>query len=208
MAVTAGTRNGSLVGAGHSTVMATSDAAAATAQPASRSGIDETSPGSDTGRMKASSSDVVALASTELTTPAKITQNATSAMATAASQSLREASVARQTNAPPASASAACACQRSRIVPPKSTSTSRANDPKAANVAISGFPITSFVMANRIGITIAVRAARRNAANPGSRARSHSSGEGFGALAIAGKRSICRRAVQRASRTPVARRHG
>ena len=45
--------------------------------------------------MNASSSDVVAPASTELTTPAKSTPNPTTAIAAAASQALREASVPR-----------------------------------------------------------------------------------------------------------------
>ncbi len=58
---------------------------AAMPQPASRSGIEDAGPASVTGRMKASSSDVVAPASTELTTPAKITAKPTSAVAAAAS---------------------------------------------------------------------------------------------------------------------------
>ena len=58
--------------------------------------------------MNASSSAVVAPASTELTTPAKITPNPATAIATAASHAVREASVARQTNTPPVTASAAC----------------------------------------------------------------------------------------------------
>ena len=66
-------------------------------------------PGSETGRMKASSSDVVAPASTELTTPANSTPNATSAIATAATAGEREASVPRHTNTPPVTASAAWA---------------------------------------------------------------------------------------------------
>ena len=55
---------------------ANSDAAEAMPQPASRSGIEETGPGSETGRMNASSSVGVAPASTELTTPANSTPNA------------------------------------------------------------------------------------------------------------------------------------
>ena len=58
-------RTGSCAGAGHSTRMATSAATAASPQPASRAGIDAASPGSETGRMNASSSAVVAPASTE-----------------------------------------------------------------------------------------------------------------------------------------------
>ena len=54
--------------------------------------------------MNASSSEVVAPASTELTTPAKITPKPTSAIAAAASQALREASVPTQMNTAPTSA--------------------------------------------------------------------------------------------------------
>ncbi len=64
---------GPRVGVGHSSATASSAAPEAIAQPASRSGIERRGPGSDTGRMKASSSEVVAPASTELTTPANST---------------------------------------------------------------------------------------------------------------------------------------
>ena len=84
--------------------------------------------------MKASSSDVVAPANTELTTPAKITAKPTTPMAPAASQALREASVPTQTNTAPANASARCALTRSPVEPPKSTSNSIAKDPNAAKV--------------------------------------------------------------------------
>ena len=60
-----------------------------------------------TGRMNDSSSDVVAPASTELTTPANSTPKPTSAIATAASHTFCEASVPRHTNTAPTSASAA-----------------------------------------------------------------------------------------------------
>ena len=116
--------------------------------------------------MNASSSDVVAPASTELTTPAKSTPNATSAIAIAASHAEREASVPRHTNTPPATASAACACSRSRIGPGKSTSSSIANEPKAANVANAGLPITRSPSANIAGMTSAARPARRSGGEP------------------------------------------
>ena len=131
------------------------------------------SPGSDTGRMNASSSETVALASTELTTPAKSTAKPTTPIAAAASQAERDASVPRLMNTKPTPASAACACKRLRIGPPKSTSSSSANEPNAPNVATAGLPITSVPRANMHGITIAARAARRSAENPGSRARTH-----------------------------------
>ena len=124
--------------------------------------------------MNASSSDVVAPARTELTTPANSTPNATSAIATAASHAERDASVPRHTNTPPVTASAACACSRARIGPAKSTSSSIANEPNAANVANAGLPITRSPSANIAGMTSAVRPARRSAANPRSRSRSQS----------------------------------
>ena len=85
----------------------------------------------------------MAPASTELTTPAKSTQNADDRH-----RDRRQPGVARRQRArgrrttPPASASAACACSRSRIGPLKSTSSSIANEPNAANVATSGLPMT------------------------------------------------------------------
>ncbi len=87
--------------------MAKSEAAEAMPQPASRSGIEETGPGSETGRMNASSSVGVAPARTELTTPAKSTPNATSAIATAATTAEWDATVPAAIITPHASASAA-----------------------------------------------------------------------------------------------------
>ena len=126
--------------------------------------------------MNASSSAVVAPASTELTTPAKITPNPTTAIATAASHAFCEASVARQTNTPPVTASAACAWSRSAIGPPKSTRSSIAKDPNAANVATCGLPMTLSPKANMAGMMIAARVARRSAAKPRSRWPSHRRG--------------------------------
>ena len=171
-AATAGARSGSRVGAGQRAAIATSETAPAIPHPASRSGIDAAVPGSDSGRMNASSSDVEAAASTELTTPAKSTQKATTAIAIAASQGSRDARVPTQTRTPPVRASVACDCSRSRIGPLKSTSTSVANDPNAANVATLRLPMTRSPSANREGMTIAARAARRSAARSRSRVRS------------------------------------
>ena len=92
--------------------------------------------------MNARSSEVDAPARTELTTPANSTQKATIAIAIAASHGSRDASVPAQTRTAPASPSVACACSRSRIGPLKSTSTTVANEPNAANVATLRLPMT------------------------------------------------------------------
>ncbi len=124
--------SGSWEGAGHNTVTAMKEAAAAIAQPARRSGIDETGARRVTGRMKASSSEVLAAVRTELTVPEKSTANPAIAIATAASQVAREASVPMQTNVAPTTARAIWFCRRKRTGPPKSTSSNRANEPNAA----------------------------------------------------------------------------
>src|SRR5258707_5324860 len=100
-AAAAAPRSRSRAGAGHRNAVATSATPPAIAQPASRSGTADGGAASDTGKMNASSSAVVAPASTELTTPAKITPNPTTVIATAADHAVCEASVARQTNTPP-----------------------------------------------------------------------------------------------------------
>ena len=139
-------------------------------------------PGSDSGRMNASSSDVEARGKHRADDPAKSTQKATSAIAIAASQGSRDARVPTQTRTPPASASVACDCSRSRIGPLKSTSTSVAKDPKAANVATLRLPMTRSPSANSDGMTIAARAARRSAARSRSRVRSQRTKRGDGQL--------------------------
>jgi hypothetical protein len=118
--------------------------------------------------MKASSSAVVALARTELTTPENSTANATIAMPTAASQVVRDASVPKQISNAQHTPSAAWSRRRSLIAPEKSTSSSIANDPNAANVATVGLPIALSPRANIAGISNAARAARRSAPYPGS----------------------------------------
>ena len=77
------------------------------------------------------------------------------------------------TKTPPVTASAAWAWSRARIGPGKSTSSSIAKEPNAANVATAGLPITRSPRANIAGMTSAARAARRSAPNPGSRSLSH-----------------------------------
>ena len=135
--------------------------------------MDDEGPFRQTGRMNASRSPTVALASTELTAPAKSTQKPTAAIAAPASHAEREASVPRHTNTAPTPANDACASRRSLIGPPKSTRTSEANEPNAANTATIGFEITLSAKANRSGIRISARPARRSAASPGSCARYH-----------------------------------
>ena len=142
LARTTGPRSGSRAGAGHRNLIAISDTAPASGQPASRSGIELTGPRSETDRMNASSSEVDALASAELTTPANSTKNATTSMASAASQSVREHSVPSTTNTAPVAISATWSGSRSRIRPPNVTNSSMASDPNAANVAMTGLPIT------------------------------------------------------------------
>ena len=107
LAAIAALRSSSRVGAGHSSAIASSDAPPAMPQPASRSGIALLGAASVTGRMNASSNDAVVPASTELTTPAKSTPNATAAVTTAPSTSDRETRVASDTSTPAASTSAA-----------------------------------------------------------------------------------------------------
>ena len=152
------------VGDGHRSEIASSDTAADMPQPAIRSGIAETAPGSDTGRMKASSRVVVAPASVELKMPANSTANPTTAIEQAATAVDREASVPRPMSTQHITPRPAWASRRSRIGPVKSTSSSMAKAPKAAKVATPGLAITLSPMANIAGMTIAVRPARRRAA--------------------------------------------
>ena len=91
--------------------------AAAVAHPATRSGMSPTDPGSVTGRTNANSSDVAELASTELTTPAKMMPNATTSVTITASHTSRAARLPMQTRTAPATPSATCACTRSAIEP-------------------------------------------------------------------------------------------
>ena len=152
--------------------MASSDTAPASSHPASRSGIELTGPVSETGRMNASSSEVDAPARAELTTPANSTKKPTISMARAASQATREASVPRQAKIAPVRISAVWSGSRSRIRPPNATNSSMDSDPKAANVAMTGLPITLMLSASSAGMTIAARPERRNASRPASRVRS------------------------------------
>src|ERR1700677_3179983 len=127
------TRIGSRVAAGHRIAIAITDAPAAMPQPATRSGICEAGPGSDTGRMYASSSEVVALAITELTTDENSTTNATIAIPTTEIQVVCDASVPRAISTAQATPNSAWERIRSWIGPVKSTSSNIANEPNAAN---------------------------------------------------------------------------
>ena len=167
-------RTGSRAGAGHSSEMATSENSDARAQPPTRSGIDDAGPGSETAMISGKSNEVVALASTELTTPANSTPNDSTAITTAASQVVREARVPTAMSTMHATARAAWHCRRLRIEPPKSTSSSMAKDPSAANVASAGLPSTGPPIANAVGMSTAARVARRSAEKPRSCWRSHS----------------------------------
>ena len=168
-AAIAAPRSRSAVGAGQSSQIASSEAAAAVPQPARRSGIAEAGAAIETGRMSASSRETVAPASTELTTPEKRIPSATTAVTATAVHVEREASVPTHTRHAPASPSAACDPSRVRIGPVKSTRSSIENEPNAAKTAKFGFPTTFSPTANAAGITIAPRPARRSAARFGSR---------------------------------------
>jgi uncharacterized membrane protein YeaQ/YmgE (transglycosylase-associated protein family) len=87
----------------------------------------------------------------------------TTAMEPAASQAFREQSVPSVTNVAPTRASARNAANRVRQEPSNSTSTSIANDPKAANSDTWGCSTTLSANAKTAGITIAARAAFLNA---------------------------------------------
>ncbi len=138
------------------------------AQPSSLAGTSDAVPMIVTGRMNESSNDVLADASTELTVPANSTAKATTAIEATASQTGFDSSVPRHTKTAPTTASQDCAWRRSRSGPLKSTSISMANEPNAEKIATSAFRRTTLPKANSTGITMAVRPARRSAANPGS----------------------------------------
>ncbi len=150
-------------GDGQSTATATTETAEAQAPAGQPVGTSELpGPCSETGRMKASSNATVALASVELTTPAKSTANPTSAIATVAVTVECDASVPRTTSRarprPRVRAAPECAraaCLRSR------RAAARRYMPKAAKVASVGLPSTrSPSVANSAGITVALLALR------------------------------------------------
>ena len=97
-------------------------------------------------------------------TPAKSVAKPTTAIAPAASQACREQSVPSVMKAAPTHASARYATRRVRGGPVNSTSTSSANEPKAAKIDVCGCPITLSANANTAGMTIAARAALFSAA--------------------------------------------
>lgn len=123
--------------------------------------------------MKASSSAVEAPARTELTTPENSTRKPMTTMAATASQVSSATSVPRQIRTAHATARPRWARSRCTIGPVKSTSSSIENAPNAAKVAIVAEPMTWPHRANRAGMTIAVRPARRVAASSGSWSRNH-----------------------------------
>jgi hypothetical protein len=133
-------------------------------QPAGRSEIAEAVPGRVSPSISASSNEVLDPASSELTTPEKSTQNVRTNIAATAVTVLREASVPRQISTAPPAHSPRWASIRSRRDPPKSTSRSIANDPKAANSATTSSSTTYFPSANTTGRTSAVRVALRTTA--------------------------------------------
>lgn len=143
--------------------MANSETAAAIPQPATRSGICDAVPGIVTGRMKASSSGVVALAMTELTTLLNSTTSPMTNIATVAMTTERDANVPRQMKTAQASPSSVCERSLSSRVPVKSTNSSIANEPNARKYDMPAFSMTFSPSANSAGITIAARPARRSA---------------------------------------------
>jgi hypothetical protein len=111
---------------------------------------------------------VDAPARTELTTPENSTRKPMTTITATASQVSSATSVPRQMRAAQATARPRCARSRCTIDPVKSTSSSIENEPNAAKVAMVGEPMTWLQRANRAGITMAVRPARRVAASSGS----------------------------------------
>ena len=91
------------------------------------------------------------------------TTNATIAMPTTAIQVVCDASVPSEISTAQVTPSSAWARTRSRIGPLKSTSSSIANEPNAANKAIRGLSITLMPSASIAGMISAVRPARRSA---------------------------------------------
>ena len=96
--------------------------------------------------------------------PAKNTQNVTGTVTNAASAVEWATAVPIVSNMLPATASATCAASFSRRLPANEASTSVANPPKAAKVAICRLPMTLSVNANTPGTTIVARTARTAAA--------------------------------------------
>src|SRR5438445_7242119 len=86
------------------------------------------------------------------------------AIVPAPSHALREQKVPSVMNAAPTHASPRYARKRVRGGPENSTSTSTANDPKAAKIDVCGCPMTLTAKAKTAGITIAARAAVFSAA--------------------------------------------
>ena len=139
------------------------DTAEASHQPASRSGIMLTVPGVATGSTKGSSAAVTPEAAFGPATPAKKIPNATGIVTRTASQSIRFTAVPMISPMLPVTASPKCATSLSRLLPPNEAMTRFANPPNPANRAICRSPKPSKVSANRAGITMTARSARRPA---------------------------------------------
>src|SRR5262249_27965117 len=99
------------------------------------------------------------------------TANATTAIATTASQSGVASAVPTLISATPATASATYAPARVASAPVKLTKSSSAKEPNAANVATCALPIACEPIANTVGTTTAARIARRSPNQFGSCAR-------------------------------------
>ena len=145
---------------GERTITAAVPATEASHHPSRRSGIMPSVPAEAAGSTYASSAPLTPAAAFGPHTPAKKTANATGRVTSAASAVAELTAVPIAISALPAIASARCAISFSRRVPPKDTSTSVANPPNAANVAICRLPSTWSANANRPGTTIAARTAR------------------------------------------------
>src|SRR5258707_10705734 len=87
----------------------------------------------------------------------------------AASKAEPDAIVPSVTSAAPATVATRYAMARCRRRPPKSEITSREKQPNTTKMRLCGWRRTSSANAKASGMTIAARAARRRAANPGSR---------------------------------------
>src|SRR5206468_5359128 len=90
------------------------------------------------------------------------------AIALAPTHAFQEQRVPRLMNAAPTHPRLTYASRRLRHGPPNSTSTSIANDPKAAKIDVCGWAITLSASANTAGMTIAARAAVFSAARSGT----------------------------------------
>ena len=141
------------------------DTTEASHQPASRSGIMLTVPGVATDSTKGNSAAVTPEAAFGPATPAKKIPNATGIVTRTASQSIRLTAVPMISPTLPITASQKCATSLSRLLPPNEAMTRFANPPNPVNKAICRSPKPLKANANRAGITMTARSARRPAAS-------------------------------------------